>query len=115
MAGLVSGDAARRQARQPPDFVERPWAEIQATLTGPVDAPHSSAAPADPRRAASAGRAGASGRRPSRPRSPGSTDDAPTLTITHPRVGTSALVQAGEWIVAHTIRHNAQMKRALGR
>jgi hypothetical protein len=25
------------------------------------------------------------------------------------------LAQLGDWLVAHTIRHNAQMKRALGR
>ncbi len=45
----------------------------------------------------------------------GLSDERATLTISHPRVGTISLLQAGDWIVAHTIRHNAQMKRALGR
>ena len=42
-------------------------------------------------------------------------DERALLTMTHPRVGTVRLAQLGDWIVAHTIRHNAQMKRTLGR
>ncbi len=45
----------------------------------------------------------------------GLSEERSVLTISHPRVGTISLVQAGDWIAAHTIRHNAQMKRALGR
>ena len=35
--------------------------------------------------------------------------------ITHPVVGTVTLRQIGDWATAHTIRHNAQAKRVLGR
>jgi uncharacterized damage-inducible protein DinB len=35
--------------------------------------------------------------------------------ITHPIVGTVTLRQIGDWAIAHTIRHNAQAKRVLGR
>ena len=52
LAGLVSG--ARPGAKPaPPDFVERPWAEIQAVLTDPVNAPQSLHPPADTTRTAS--------------------------------------------------------------
>jgi uncharacterized damage-inducible protein DinB len=33
--------------------------------------------------------------------------------ITHPAIGTVCLRQFGDWATAHTIRHNAQAKRAL--
>jgi uncharacterized damage-inducible protein DinB len=35
--------------------------------------------------------------------------------ITHPIVGSVTLRQIGDWATAHTIRHNAQAKRVLGR
>ena len=34
--------------------------------------------------------------------------------ITHPAIGMVCLRQFGDWAIAHTIRHNAQAKRALG-
>jgi hypothetical protein len=37
------------------------------------------------------------------------------FTFTHPSVGTLSLYQVGEWAASHAIRHNAQLKRALGR
>jgi uncharacterized damage-inducible protein DinB len=38
-----------------------------------------------------------------------------TFAVTHPAIGVITLRQFGEWATAHTIRHNAQAKRALGR
>jgi uncharacterized damage-inducible protein DinB len=35
--------------------------------------------------------------------------------ITHPVIGTVCVADIGDWAVAHTIRHNAQAKRILGR
>lgn len=35
--------------------------------------------------------------------------------ITHPVIGTVTVGDIGDWAVAHTIRHNAQAKRVLGR
>lgn len=42
-------------------------------------------------------------------------DRGARFAITHPVVGTVALTDIGDWAVAHTIRHNAQAKRVLGR
>ena len=113
LAGLVSGT---RPGAKPaaPDFVERPWADIQAALTDPVDAPQSLHPPAETTRTASLDALGQSAEAIVNAFS-GLSEERSILTISHPRVGTISLVQAGDWIVAHTIRHNAQMKRALGR
>ena len=113
VAGLVSG--ARPGAKPaPPQFVERPWADIQAGLLAPVDAPQSLHPPADTTRAASLTALGQAATEVNRAFS-GLSDERSALTISHPRVGTISLLQAGEWIVAHTIRHNVQLKRVLGR
>ena len=113
LAGLVSG--ARPGARPASsDFVERPWVDIQATLMSPVAAPQALHPRAGITRTASLTALGeAAGQVVSA--FSGLTDDRAALTIAHPRVGTVTLLQTGDWIVAHTIRHNAQMKRALGR
>jgi hypothetical protein len=42
-------------------------------------------------------------------------DRASRFGVTHRVVGTITLYQVGEWATAHTIRHNAQAKRLLGR
>ena len=113
LAGLVSGTRPGATPA-PPDFVERPWAEIQAGLTDPVVAPQFLHPPADSTRTASLAALGQSAEAIVRAFS-GLSEERATLTISYPRVGTISLLQAGDWIVAHTIRHNAQMKRALGR
>jgi len=113
VAGLVSG--AMPGARPAPaDFVERPWPDIQATLMNPVAAPRALHPPDDTSRAASLAALGQASSEVVSAFS-GLTDERAVLTIAHPRVGTITLLQVGDWIVAHTIRHNAQMKRVLGR
>ena len=113
IASLVSG--ARPGARpRPAGFVEQPWAAIQATLMDPVAAPPALDPPEDTSRAVSLTALGQAAPQVLSAFS-SLTDERAALTITHPRVGTITLLQAGDWIVAHTIRHNAQMKRALGR
>jgi hypothetical protein len=113
IAALVSGDApgARPAA---PDFVERPWRQVMATLMDRFEAPADLTPVADVSRAeslaaleAAAARLAAAFR--------GLGEARASFTIRHPRVGTITLLQAGDWVVAHTIRHNAQMKRVLGR
>ena len=42
-------------------------------------------------------------------------EDRAALTFTHPSVAVVSLYQVGEWAAAHTARHNAQLKRTLGR
>ena len=113
IAGLVSG-AMPGAKPAPADFVERAWADVQATLMNPVTAPRALQPPDDTSRAAGLTALGQAAPQVVSAFS-GLTDERAALTITHPRVGTITLVQVGDWIIAHTIRHNAQMKRVLGR
>jgi len=113
LASLVSGERPGASPA-PPDFVERPWTDIQASLLSPVEAPQSLHPPVSSTRAASLAALGEAAGAIVQAFS-GLSEPRSTFTISHPRVGTISLVQAGDWIVAHTIRHNAQMKRVLGR
>ena len=113
IAGLVSG-ARPGATPAPAEFVERPWDDIEATLTTRLDAPASLHPPAGTTRAASLTALEQAAADVTQAFS-GLSDARAALTIRHSRVGTITLVQAGDWIVAHTIRHNAQMKRVLGR
>lgn len=113
LAGLVSGTMSG--ARPAPfEFVERPWADIQTTLMDAVAAPRALHPPDDTSRAASLAALGQASPEVVSAFS-SLTAERAALTITHPRVGTLTLLQVGDWMIAHTIRHNAQMKRALGR
>ena len=113
LARLISGDLPHA-GPAPDGFVERPWPEIQASLLDPVEAPRTLQPEADVSRDASLTALSASATLVSDALR-ALTPERGLLTVTHPRVGTIRLIQAGDWIVAHTIRHNAQLKRALGR
>ena len=113
IAGILDGTVPAASPA-PDGFVERPWGDILPTLADPIQAPARLHVPPDTTRdqavaafdrSVDAVRAAVASL--SEPRA--------DLTLTHPRVGTVRLAQLGDWIVAHTIRHNAQMKRALGR
>lgn len=113
IAGILDGTVPAA-APAPDGFVDRPWSDILPTLADPIQAPARLHAPPDFTRdqaIAAFDRSMAAVRTAiaslSEPRA--------GLTLTHPRVGTVRLAQVGDWIVAHIIRHNAQMKRALGR
>jgi hypothetical protein len=113
LARIVNG-AAPGAAPAPPGFVERGWPEIEATLKGRLDAPALLQPAADvDRGTALAALAQAADAVIAALR--GLDHERATMTFTHPRVGTVSLAQIGDLIVAHTIRHNAQLKRALGR
>jgi uncharacterized damage-inducible protein DinB len=113
LARIVAGSLpAARQA--PSDFTERPWSDILGTLADRFEAPGNLQPSAGAtREAALAALDVAAGE--VRLAFRDLTDDRAALTLTHPRVGTITLLQVGDWLVAHTIRHNAQMKRAVGR
>ena len=111
-AGLVSGE---RPGAQPlPDGApERSWAEIVQGIPEKIEAGKRVQPPAEVRRddalaalasAAAKLDAALAGLDPERARH----------AITHPAIGTVTLGQFGDWATAHTIRHNAQAKRALG-
>lgn len=110
---IVTGDLPHAQPAAV-GFIERPWQDIKAALTGPLVAPAILRPPADTSRRdalsalATGGAHVSAAFRSLDPR-------RAALTFTYPAVGTLSLVQLGDWLVAHTIRHNAQMKRALGR
>lgn len=112
-AGLLTGE---RPGAQPlPDGAqEKTWAEILQAMPARIEAGKRVQPPQDARRddvlkllaeasakfdAALAGLDEARGAR---------------YAITHPVIGTVCLRQFGDWATAHTIRHNAQAKRALG-
>jgi len=113
LAAIVSGavPAARAAAA---DFQPRQWTDILATLGGRFDAPAQLHFPPDVTRDDALAALDAAGSAV-RAAFESLTDERATMTMTHPRVGTITLAQVGDWIVAHTIRHNAQLKRVLGR
>jgi hypothetical protein len=113
LAGIVSG-AVPAATAPAPGFVARPWEEILATLGARFDAPRQLQPPSTVTRdeALSALDAAALAVRAA---FESMSDERALMTMSHPRVGTITLSQAGDWIVAHTIRHNAQLKRVLGR
>ena len=113
LAGVVSG-AVPAATAPAAGFVARPWPEILASLNQRFEAPRQLQPPdAVTREEALAALDAASGAL--RDAFASMTDERAEMTMTHPRVGTITLSQVGDWVVAHTIRHNAQLKRVLGR
>ena len=113
-ADLVSG---ARPGAQPlaGGLAEKPWADLVSGMPQKIEAGKRVQPPADARRdavldllAASAARLDAA---------LAALDEArgASYAVTHPAIGTITLRQFGEWATAHTIRHNAQAKRVLGR
>ena len=113
LAAIVSGavPAARPAAA---DFQARQWNDIRAALGGRVEAPRQLQPPPDVTRDDALAALDAAGSAV-RAAFESLTDERAAMTMTHPRVGTITLSQVGDWIVAHTIRHNAQLKRVFGR
>lgn len=113
-ADIVSG---ARPVAQPlgPDAAETPWPDLVAGMPPRIEAGKRVQPPPDVRREAvldllseSAAKLDAALANLDAQRGAG-------YAITHPAIGTITLRQFGEWATAHTIRHNAQAKRVLGR
>jgi uncharacterized damage-inducible protein DinB len=113
LASVVTGAVPAATAPDP-SFVARPWDQILATLDQRFEAPRQLHPPSSVTRDDALSALDAAGR-DVRAAFEAMTDERATQTMTHPRVGTITLSQVGDWIVAHTIRHNAQLKRVLGR
>jgi hypothetical protein len=113
LAAVVSG-AVPAAVVPPPEFVARRWEDVLATLGQRFEAPRQLQPPASVTRdqALAALDAAAVALRAA---FESMSDERARMTMSHPRVGTITLSQVGDWIVAHTIRHNAQLKRVLGR
>jgi hypothetical protein len=113
MASIVSGSIDR--ATPPPDgFVERPWPEIAATLSGRLQAPASVSAPPTMTRD-SAWDAFQSSRVLVLDTFAAIDETRARHVFTAPPFGTISLYQVGDFLSAHVARHNAQLKRLLGR
>lgn len=111
-ASLVDG--SRPLARAPePDFVEEPFADIAARVPGQLEAPEMFHPPADLTLADALAKLRASCQRfkdtyKALPESRG-------LWTVKSVLGLITVYQVGDWAVAHVARHNAQLKRTLGR
>ena len=113
LASVVSGAAPG--AEQASDgFVETPWAEKLPGLQGRLEAPGLLQPPPGVTKQAAL-QALADGAAQVAAAFGGLTEARARMTFTYPRVGTLSLPQVGEWMIGHTIRHNAQLKRVLGR
>lgn len=95
------------------DFVERPWSIVAGGLPERFEAPARFVPPGDVSAADAAARVRLSAARlaaaiaalsPERGR----------YCFTNRLVGTISVYQAGDWAIAHVIRHNQQAKRILG-
>jgi hypothetical protein len=113
-AGLVSGD--QPGAKPLPDGVsETPWSEIVKAIPGKLEAGKRVQPPAGVRRDDVLAALTDAAARLDSALAALEADRAARYAITHPAIGTITLGQFGDWATAHTIRHNAQAKRVLGR
>ena len=110
-AGLIDGSRPLAQPA-PPDFVERTWTEIGASIANRMQAParmqpQGAVSHADAMAKLEASRAtliaAVRGLQP----------DRGVMMIESPLVGRVTLYQIGEWATHHVIRHNKQMKETL--
>lgn len=113
MSAIVSGRIDR--ATPPPDdFTERPWPEIAASLNGRLQAPASVSAP--PTMTRDSARDAFETARALVLDTLAAVDETRARHIfTAPPLGTISLYQVGDFLAAHVARHNAQLKRRLGR
>jgi uncharacterized protein (DUF433 family) len=112
-AGVISGDLAAAAAL-PDGYVEKPWAEIAASIPDRLQATEAIQPPAVVSRHDAIALLEASGVRMAQALDTLTFERGTTLGLTNRIVGTITLYQVGEWATAHIARHNRQAKRALG-
>ena len=112
-AELVSG--ARPSQLLTGDFRERTWAEVVAGIPQKLEASGGSLPPQEVTRDEALTALTASAQKLDAALEGLEEDRASRFGVTHKAVGTLTLAQIGDWATAHTIRHNAQAKRVLGR
>jgi len=113
LSAIVSGRIDR--ATPPPgEFVERPWSDIATGLTGRLEAPASVTAPPTVMRV-EAREAFEASRRLVLETFAAIDETRARHVFTDPRTGTISLYQIGDWLTAHVVRHNVQLKALLGR
>jgi uncharacterized damage-inducible protein DinB len=112
-ADLVSG--ARPSQPLPADFRERAWTEVVAGIPQKLEASGGSLPPSGVTRDEALTALAASAQTLDRALEGLAEDRGSRFGVTHKAIGTVTLAQIGDWATAHTIRHNAQAKRVLGR
>ena len=100
-------------APPPPDFKERDWSTIATGIPARFEAPKRFVPPAGVSAADAAEMVRASAAR-LRSAIANVSAERGRYCFTNPIVGTISVYQAGEWAIAHIIRHNQQAKRILG-
>jgi hypothetical protein len=112
-ADLMSG--VRPSQPLPADFREHAWSELAMEIPAKLQASGPIVPPAGVRHDDVLNALAASAQKLDEALQSLTPDRASRFGVTHRAVGTITLYQVGEWATAHTIRHNAQAKRLLGR
>jgi hypothetical protein len=112
-AGMISGEIPAAQPLAP-DFRERTWDEVMASIPERGVSPAAVAPPADVRRADAVSALIASGEAMGRALAALTEDRGARMGITHRVVGPITVYQIAQWASSHVIRHNRQAKRVLG-
>ena len=113
-AGLISGELPGAKPL-PAGESAKPWSEIVAAIPGKLEAGKRVQPPADVTRDDVLRRLDEAAAKMDAALAGLDAERGARYAITHPVVGTVCLADIGDWAVAHTIRHNAQAKRVLGR
>jgi hypothetical protein len=112
-AGIISGEIAAAQPVSP-DFRERPWAEVTASIPERAEAPAAVLPPVDVSADTAVSALVTSGEAMAAALASLTEERGARMGITHRVVGAISLYQVGEWAASHVIRHNRQAKRVLG-
>jgi hypothetical protein len=112
-AAVLAGDVPAAKPL-PADFVERPWAEIQAAVPGRLEASPAAVPPPGVTRHDAIAALEASAVRMARALDTLTPERGARIGVTSPVVGTINLYQVGNWAVSHVERHYPQVQRALG-
>ena len=113
-AGLISGELPGAKPL-PEGQAAKPWAEIVAAIPPKLEAGKRVQPPGDATRDDVLRRLEEAAAKMDAALAGLDAERGARYAITHPVVGTVCLADIGDWAIAHTIRHNAQAKRVLGR
>ena len=111
-AAVLAGDVPAAKPL-PADFVERPWAEIQAAIPGRLEASPAAVPPPGVTRHDAIAALEASAVRMARALDTLTPERGAGIGVTSPVVGTINLYQVGNWAVSHVERHDPQVQRSL--
>ena len=111
-AAVLAGDVPAAKPL-PADFVERPWAAIEAAIPGRLEASPAAVAPPGVTRHDAIAALEASAVRMARALDTLTPERGARIGVTSPAVGTINLYQVGNWAVSHVERHDPQVQHGL--